>query len=73
MAIDVDRFRMITPQLQQYWSSPMQVGQTSLPDDWVTSDHYLPLPPLADHRLFRHCWSPRHGAHHPRQLESLLD
>lgn len=25
MAIDVDRFRMITPQLQQYWSSPMQI------------------------------------------------
>ncbi|VDM71946.1 unnamed protein product [Strongylus vulgaris] len=25
MAIDVDRFRMITPQLQQYWSSPLQV------------------------------------------------
>ncbi|VDK53049.1 unnamed protein product, partial [Cylicostephanus goldi] len=24
MAIDVDRFRMITPQLQQYWSSPLQ-------------------------------------------------
>lgn len=26
MAIDVDRFRMITPQLQQYWSSPMQAS-----------------------------------------------
>uniref|UniRef100_A0A8L8K3K1 ABC transmembrane type-1 domain-containing protein n=1 Tax=Heligmosomoides polygyrus TaxID=6339 RepID=A0A8L8K3K1_HELPZ len=25
MAIDVDRFRLITAQLQQYWSSPMQV------------------------------------------------
>ncbi|VDM59579.1 unnamed protein product [Angiostrongylus costaricensis] len=25
MAIDVDRFRLITPQLQQYWSSPLQV------------------------------------------------
>ncbi|EYC10165.1 hypothetical protein Y032_0057g2801 [Ancylostoma ceylanicum] len=25
MAIDVDRFRLITPQLQQYWSCPMQV------------------------------------------------
>ncbi|ETN73610.1 ABC transporter transmembrane region [Necator americanus] len=25
MAIDVDRFRLITPQLQQYWSSPMQI------------------------------------------------
>ncbi|KHJ97390.1 ABC transporter, ATP-binding protein [Oesophagostomum dentatum] len=26
MAIDVDRFRMITPQLQQYWSSPLQIS-----------------------------------------------
>ncbi|CAI4226039.1 unnamed protein product [Auanema sp. JU1783] len=25
MAIDVERFRMITPQLQQFWSSPMQI------------------------------------------------
>ncbi|KJH51062.1 ABC transporter, ATP-binding protein [Dictyocaulus viviparus] len=25
MAIDVDRFRLITPQLQQYWSSPVQI------------------------------------------------
>ncbi|CAD6189209.1 unnamed protein product [Caenorhabditis auriculariae] len=25
MAIDVDRFRMITPQIQQYWSSPLQI------------------------------------------------
>ncbi|PAV78537.1 hypothetical protein WR25_09567 [Diploscapter pachys] len=25
MAIDVDRFRLITPQIQQYWSSPVQV------------------------------------------------
>ncbi|XGW22458.1 hypothetical protein V3C99_005022 [Haemonchus contortus] len=25
MAIDVDRFRLITPQLQQYWSSPLQI------------------------------------------------
>ncbi|CAP34350.2 Protein CBR-MRP-3 [Caenorhabditis briggsae] len=25
LSIDVDRFRMITPQLQQYWSSPFQI------------------------------------------------
>jgi hypothetical protein len=25
MAIDVDRFQMITSQIQQYWSSPFQV------------------------------------------------
>ncbi|CAB3400604.1 unnamed protein product [Caenorhabditis bovis] len=25
MAIDIDRFRMIIPQLQQYWSSPVQI------------------------------------------------
>ncbi|CAI5456632.1 unnamed protein product [Caenorhabditis angaria] len=25
ISIDVDRFRMITPQLQQYWSSPFQI------------------------------------------------
>ncbi|KIH48829.1 hypothetical protein ANCDUO_21098 [Ancylostoma duodenale] len=30
MAIDVDRFRLITPQLQQYWSSPMQVSFYSI-------------------------------------------
>eukprot|EP00081_Caenorhabditis_elegans_P026970 NP_510616.2 Uncharacterized protein CELE_E03G2.2 [Caenorhabditis elegans] len=25
LSIDVDRFRMITPQIQQYWSSPFQI------------------------------------------------
>lgn len=25
MAIDVERFQMITPQIQQYWSSPFQI------------------------------------------------
>lgn len=26
MAIDIDRFQQITPQTQQYWSTPMQIG-----------------------------------------------
>lgn len=25
MAIDIDRFQQITPQIQQYWSTPLQV------------------------------------------------
>ena len=26
MAIDIDRFQQVTPQSQQYWSTPLQVG-----------------------------------------------
>ncbi len=26
MAIDIDRFQQMTPQIQQYWSSPLQVS-----------------------------------------------
>lgn len=30
MAIDVERFQMIAPQIQQYWSSPFQVKKVAL-------------------------------------------
>ncbi|KJH49321.1 hypothetical protein DICVIV_04524 [Dictyocaulus viviparus] len=33
MAIDVERFQMITPQIQQFWSCPYQVEQMRLKDE----------------------------------------